>query len=298
MSVNVKQNGTLTKVANLVATEVENLDMLGDVDINNPQNGQALVYNSTTQKWENGSGGGGNYETVTVAMYGAAGAVITWTNEDGTSGTATMDSSGENASVNIVIDPSGSSITFTDTTVAKDPSNLSNNYTKTITVDENTTDVYIMPDNVLYWWGYAPYTFGSTITMSNLGSGYSNVGVFDSSTNSLTKSQSNQVGTAGGYSYNSMPSKINTGTGKIHLIASQVGHSSGDKVHFEGDLTANTDMYIGFYGMYRKNGSSSYTAIICYYATTAGANGINLNTGISTSGSGTYSQAVYAFWYE
>lgn len=33
---------------------------LTDVDITNPSNGDTLVYNSTTEKWENGEGGGGS----------------------------------------------------------------------------------------------------------------------------------------------------------------------------------------------------------------------------------------------
>lgn len=33
---------------------------LSDVSLSNLQNGQVPVYNSTSQKWENGSGGGGN----------------------------------------------------------------------------------------------------------------------------------------------------------------------------------------------------------------------------------------------
>lgn len=33
---------------------------LTDVDISNPSNGQTLVYNSTSGKWENGDGGGGS----------------------------------------------------------------------------------------------------------------------------------------------------------------------------------------------------------------------------------------------
>lgn len=34
------------------------LSGLTDVDISNPSNGQTLVYNSTSGKWENGAGGG------------------------------------------------------------------------------------------------------------------------------------------------------------------------------------------------------------------------------------------------
>lgn len=45
----------------------ELLGSLADVDINNPSDGDALVYNATTEKWENGQGGGGtsNYNDLT-----------------------------------------------------------------------------------------------------------------------------------------------------------------------------------------------------------------------------------------
>ena len=38
--------------------------------------------------------------------------------------------------------------------IAKDPNNLSNPYSKTITVDESTQTIAVMPENTLYWYGY------------------------------------------------------------------------------------------------------------------------------------------------
>ena len=38
--------------------------------------------------------------------------------------------------------------------VAKDPDNLSNPYSKEVTISANTKKVYLMPDNVIYWFGY------------------------------------------------------------------------------------------------------------------------------------------------
>lgn len=38
--------------------------------------------------------------------------------------------------------------------VAKDADNLSNDYSKTITVTKNKVEAYLMPDTALYWWGY------------------------------------------------------------------------------------------------------------------------------------------------
>ena len=38
--------------------------------------------------------------------------------------------------------------------VAKDPNNLSNPYSKSVTITEATQTVAVMPENTLYWWGY------------------------------------------------------------------------------------------------------------------------------------------------
>lgn len=50
--------------------------------------------------------------------------------------------------------------------VAKDPNNLSNDYSKNIRITKNkygcTTEAYLMPDGAIYWYGYSPYD--STIT--------------------------------------------------------------------------------------------------------------------------------------
>ncbi len=43
--------------------------------------------------------------------------------------------------------------TFTSS-VAKNPSDLSVDYFKSITITNNTIDVLVMPDNTFYWWGY------------------------------------------------------------------------------------------------------------------------------------------------
>lgn len=65
----------------------------------------------------------------------------------------------------------GSPVTITDpstldagtytvySTVAKDPSNLSNDYSKTIRICPNTKEIVVMPDGALYWWGWTNGTF-------------------------------------------------------------------------------------------------------------------------------------------
>lgn len=90
---------------------------------------------------------------VNVTLHGAVGAVITYTDANG-SQTQTLDSTGKKTNVSISVMPSSPTIVFTDTTVAKDPDNLSNNYTKSVTITDSTTNIYVMPDNALYWYGY------------------------------------------------------------------------------------------------------------------------------------------------
>ena len=98
--------------------------------------------------------------TKTVTVYGAVGATISFSDTTG-SKTVTLNSSGE-GSVSITFIPNQSiTITFTDTNVAKNPNNLSQNYSKAITITNSTTTIYVMPDGAIYWYGYKRYTLST-----------------------------------------------------------------------------------------------------------------------------------------
>ncbi len=97
----------------------------------------------------------------TVTIHSAKEDTISYTDIDGATQTITFASGETSKQVSITIEPDGNSFTFTSS-VAKDPNNLSNDYSKTVTVDENTTDVYVMPDNALYWWGNMANSGGFT----------------------------------------------------------------------------------------------------------------------------------------
>lgn len=93
---------------------------------------------------------------LTVDIYSAASDTLSYTDDNGAQ-TVTTDSTGKATGVSITItqpsvgvDPT---ITFTSS-VAKDPDNLSNDYSKSVTVTDGTSEIYVMPDNALYWWGY------------------------------------------------------------------------------------------------------------------------------------------------
>ena len=89
----------------------------------------------------------------TVTIYSAKEDTITYTDIYGDTQTEVFATGQTSKQITVDIEPSGNSITFTSG-VAKDPSNLSNYYSKTVTITSNTTEVYLMPDNTLYWWGY------------------------------------------------------------------------------------------------------------------------------------------------
>lgn len=89
--------------------------------------------------------------TKTITVYSAANDTVSFTDSAG-SKTVTTNSSGQ-GSVNITFIPPSVNITFTSS-VAKNPDNLSANYSKTVTVTSSTTSVYVMPDGALYWYGW------------------------------------------------------------------------------------------------------------------------------------------------
>lgn len=107
--------------------------------------------------------------TKTVTVYGASGATISFSDTTG-SKTVTLNSSGED-SVSITFIPN-QSITFTDTNVAKNPNNLSQNYSKAIKITSSTTSIKVMPENAIYWYGYksSNYQKGGNILVNCSGS--------------------------------------------------------------------------------------------------------------------------------
>ena len=97
--------------------------------------------------------------SVTVTLYSATEDTVSFTDASGIPRTEVFGTNQSSKTVSIAVMPSGSSITFTSS-VALDPDNLdgSHYYSKTVTVTTATTDIYIMPDHVLYWYGYEDTT--------------------------------------------------------------------------------------------------------------------------------------------
>ena len=104
----------------------------------------------------------------TVTIYSAKEDTISYTDIDGATQTITFASGETSKQVQITIEPNGSSITFTSS-VAKNPNNLSQDYSKTFTITTSTTELYLMPDAVktLYWWGYIDNSKIEACTVAN-----------------------------------------------------------------------------------------------------------------------------------
>lgn len=99
--------------------------------------------------------------TKTVTVYSAASDTVSFTDITGAK-TVTTNTNGQ-GSVSITFIPN-STITFTSS-IAKNPSNLSQAYSKTITMTDSIETIKVMPNNVMYWYGYNNNTVAVTSSM-------------------------------------------------------------------------------------------------------------------------------------
>ena len=127
------------------------------------------------------------FPTITVDLYSAASDTVSFTDNTGAK-TATTNSSGLASGVSIQYNELDPDITFTSS-VAKDPTNLSNDYSKTVALTNATTDVYVMPQaENIYWYGYR-----NGITFTALSNIRANVdsGAFTANTLTITQNTNN-----------------------------------------------------------------------------------------------------------
>ena len=92
------------------------------------------------------------YEVGKIIFHGAIGGSLYYLDGGSPTPLATIDTTTKIAQVSKSSVPKGTYAIYD--TVAKNPSDLTDDYSKTITITDNTTEVYVMPDDgVLYWWG-------------------------------------------------------------------------------------------------------------------------------------------------
>ena len=216
----------------------------------------------------------------TVTIYSAKEDTISYVDIDGATQTITFASGETSKQVTIEIEPSGSSITFTSG-VAKDPSDLSNYYSKTVTIDSNTTDVYLMPDNTLYWYGYLSDNIEDITTANGWAteSGWTLNGATSWNTNSITE-------TSG--------TRTHSGIGNKTTI-------SGNTIYglLKGDTYAS-DSY-GILDVYSSKNVSTWSSSLTKVTSTSVAlYSMNLGSDkyIQAEAENGRGMTVYALWYE
>ena len=206
------------------------------------------------------------FATINVTLYGAKEDTITFTDAAGVSHTVTFASGATSKSETLKVNPTGTtSITFTSS-VAKNPSNLSQNYSKNVSLTQSTTNVYVMPDNVIFWYGYGAGAVDNYWSLGGTRTGSGTCTKWTVNTNSISCNLgSTFVVNKGQTNYVSLDvTSINT----LHMIADNDTHTSLDVSSITGDkLLGFSDCYGGSAGIFNIWGlKSSWNA--WYSATT------------------------------
>lgn len=129
--------------------------------------------------------------------------------------------------------------------VAKDPNNLSNDYSKNIRITKNkygcTTEAYLMPDGAIYWYGYkkytlSPYSKSPTFNTNDISS--SPTGTYILFTPSINVSNYTKVKQLFQYVYTNSPIKLGT--------VNKPADKNQSKVYFNMYYGEATNCILGF----------------------------------------------------
>ena len=164
--------------------------------------------------------------SITITIYGAKQDVITFTDAAGVSHTVTFAAGATSKSETLKVNPTGTtSITFTSS-VAKNPSNLSQNFSKTVSLTTSSTTVEVYPvsmSKVFYWYGFYNESILNDVSDAN---GWTTTGVQfiapTRNTHNLTMAQ-----TPSGAHVSGVASK-NTISGTLKTIARATSGSGGE----------------------------------------------------------------------
>jgi len=164
--------------------------------------------------------------SITVTIYGAKQDTITFTDAAGVAHTVTFAAGATSKSETLKVNPTGTtSITFTSS-VAKNPSNLSQNFSKTVSLTTSSTTVEVYPvsmSKVFYWYGFYNESILNDVSDAN---GWTTTGVQfiapTRNTHNLTMAQ-----TPSGAHVSGVASK-NTISGTLKTIARATSGSGGE----------------------------------------------------------------------
>lgn len=142
-------------------------------------------------------------QTVSVTIYSAVGDTITYTDIYSVSRMITLDNNSDHTTATIDILPSGSTLTFTSS-IAKNPDDLTADYSKSVAITDATTEIKVMPDKSIYWYGWKDNAEECLSSNGWLPANYSMSTGVTFNTNSATISPSNNNAWAGVGSKNSV----------------------------------------------------------------------------------------------
>ena len=219
----------------------------------------------------------------TITLYSAVEDLVTYTDINGHTVTEQFAENASSKSITVLIPNGGSaSITFTSS-VAKNPDNLSNYYSKTVSISSDTTSVFLMPssDKVLYWWGYE----GSNLEDCTSANGWSRTSL------TLTAPTHNKNDVSC-----STTSTTFSGIGTKNAI-------SGSKIYMLGKYTTKPSSWSSgclLLGYSNKSMTGSATVNVDNFGTsiTKGESALPSNTYILGCTYSTSSCNIYALWYE
>ena len=170
--------------------------------------------------------------TLTINVYSAVSDTLSYTDADGNSQTITTDSTGLASGVTVVVDRFSPTV-FTSS-VAKDITNGSSDFSKSIEFSNDTQSIYVMPDgDVLYWYGNKmghTFSYSDFVLSSNAGT-HGSTSYSESTNNIYLKSPRYNSGSALSCVEKKMTiSNIVTGSGKTKCnfrFKMKAGGSSG-----------------------------------------------------------------------
>ena len=222
-----------------------------------------------------------SYVQKTITIHSAKEDTISYTDVYGDTQTEVFASGQTSKQITVTIDPNGSSLTFVSG-VAKDPSNLSNAYSKTVTITNNTSDVWLMPNNVLYWWGYE----SSDLENLSTANGW-NVGIGGFSFGTPT------------HNTNYIDCNANT-SGVVLGVGSKTTHSGNFNVIVQG--ITSQDAYGGFQSAASKSWYNFSTQEILYSSSltimTLASQSSKYLDWATNYGSSQRQSHLFAMWYE
>lgn len=159
-------------VSQIAPQTTYDLDDLGDVDITSPSNGQVLKYNGTSQKWENGTGGGSG-DSVSWSQIQQSGTKIAQITINGTSTDVYAPTGGGGFSALIIITAdAGQTVTatkggdtYTATEVTSGTYEVTVDSAGTWTISDGTiSDTIAIPSSGTYYVTLSSIPDGKTVT--------------------------------------------------------------------------------------------------------------------------------------